>query len=123
MSLHCDHDLERSNPIISQDILGMMLYYQTKSGCKQTSDLKDTVETVTFYYINPCCDLDLEDSKPIFLHDTPPHDNTPPYQAWLKMDEGSGDTVQTKSDTWTGRQTERFQCHKYHHNIISFQYA
>ena len=38
-----------------------------------------------FDYINPCCDLDIEDSEPIFLHNTLPHDNTPPYQIWLKM--------------------------------------
>ena len=35
-------------------------------------------------YKSPCCDLDLENSEPIFLHDTLTHDNTPPYQVWLE---------------------------------------
>ena len=26
-------------------------------------------------YISPCCDLDVEDSGPVFVHDTPSHDN------------------------------------------------
>ena len=51
-------------------------------------------------YVSPHCDLDTEDSEPIFLHDTSPHDNTPPYQAykkkWLSSSE---DTTQTRSGT------------------------
>ena len=35
---------------------------------------------IYFDYISPCCDLDAEDNKPIFPHDTLPHDNTPLYQ-------------------------------------------
>ena len=49
LNLHCDIDLERSNPIFPQDILasdGVMLYYQTKFGCKWTSGLEDKVEIV-----------------------------------------------------------------------------
>ena len=34
--------------------------------------------------MSPHCDLDIEDSEPIFLHDTPPHGNTPQNQVWLK---------------------------------------
>ena len=52
LNLHCDIDLERSNPIFPQDILasdGVMLYYQTKFGCKRTSCLKDGVEIVIFW--------------------------------------------------------------------------
>ena len=30
----------------------MMLYYQTKFGCKQTSSLEDIVEIVKFVYIS-----------------------------------------------------------------------
>ena len=51
----------------------MMLYYQTKFGCKQTSSLKE-IEIVNFDYISPCCDLDIQDSDLIFLHDTLAHD-------------------------------------------------
>ena len=63
----------------------MMLYCQTKFGCKWTSSLEDIVEIVIFCLFNPHCDLDIEDSETIFLHDTPPHDNTPPYKVWLRM--------------------------------------
>ena len=28
---------------------------------------------------------DIKESEQIFLHDTPPHDNTPLYQVWLQM--------------------------------------
>ena len=63
----------------------MMLYYQTKFGCKQTSSLQDILKRSYFDYISPRCDLDIEGSEPVFPHDTSPHDNTPPYQVWLKM--------------------------------------
>ena len=62
----------------------MMLYYQTKFGCKQTSSLEDIVKQSYFHHISSHYDLDIEDSEQIFLHDTLPHDNTPPYQVWLK---------------------------------------
>ena len=60
----------------------MMLYYKTKFGCKQTSSLEDIVKIVVFDHISPCGDLDIEDSEPIFPHDTLPDNNTPPYQVW-----------------------------------------
>ena len=41
----------------------MMLYYQTTFACKQTSSLEDIVKIVKFC---PPCDLDIEDSEPIF---------------------------------------------------------
>ena len=44
----------------------MMMYYQIKFGCKQTSSLEDTTKIVTFDYIRPCCDLDIEHSEPVF---------------------------------------------------------
>ena len=59
----------------------MIMYYQTKFGSKRISNLEDTVETVIFFYqMSTCCDLDLENSKLIFLHDTPPHDDASQYQ-------------------------------------------
>ena len=51
----------------------MMLCYQTKFGCKGTSSLEDIAY---FDYINPCCDFHIEDSEPIFLHDTLAYDAT-----------------------------------------------
>ena len=59
----------------------MMLYYQTKLGCKRTSSLEDTVKNchILIIYKSPRCDLGIKDSEPIFLHDTSPRDNTPPY--------------------------------------------
>ena len=45
---------------------------------------KKKKKTPHFDYISPRCDLDLEDSQPIFRHYTPAHDNTPPYQVWLQ---------------------------------------
>ena len=67
--------------------LWLTMFYQTKFGCKWTSRLGDIVQIVSFihFYISPHCDLDIEDSDSIFLHDTPPHDNTPLYPVSLKM--------------------------------------
>ena len=33
-----------------------------------------------FDHMSPCCDLDLENSKQIVLHETPAHDDTSQYQ-------------------------------------------
>ena len=38
------------------------------------------VETVIFDYVRPNCDFDLEDSKPVFLHDTLAHEDASPYK-------------------------------------------
>ena len=62
------------------------IYHQTKFDCKRVSS-SDDVEQSFSDYINPYCDLDLQDSKPIFLHVTPTHDDTPPYQVWLQKAE------------------------------------
>lgn len=54
--------------------------------------------------MSPNCNLDLEDSTPMFLHDTLVHDGAPPYQVWLqKKLSGSEVTIQTKllqTDKW-----------------------
>ena len=42
------------------------------------------VETVIFDQMSSNCDPELEDSKPIFLHDTVAHDVALPYQVWLQ---------------------------------------
>ena len=61
-----------------------MMYHPIKSGCRKISSSVDMVETVIHDYMSPHCDLELEDSKSVFSHDTPAHDDTPPYQVWLQ---------------------------------------
>ena len=62
----------------------MMIYHPIIFGCKKISSSVDMVETVTLYNISPNFDLDLDDSKPIFLHDNLAHDDASPYQVWLQ---------------------------------------
>ena len=62
----------------------MMMYHPIKFVCKMISSSADIIETVIFDYISPHCDPELEDSKPIFLHDTLAHDVASPYQVWLQ---------------------------------------
>ena len=57
----------------------MMLHYQTKFNCKPTSSLEDIVKIVIFWLNKLSCDLDIEDSEPIFSHDIASSDNTLPY--------------------------------------------
>ena len=56
----------------------MMMYHPLKFDCKKIDSSVDMVEIFIFDYLSPHCDLDLEDSKPIFLHDTLVHDNASP---------------------------------------------
>ena len=94
---HCDLDLDWSNHLFffflsfffHETFLLMMMYHQTICGCKRISSLEDKVEIVIFWfyiYIYICsrCDHYPEDRKPIFLHDTLAHNNTPQYQVWLQ---------------------------------------
>ena len=62
----------------------MMMYHPIKFGCKKISSSADMVETVTFDQMSPHCDPELEDSKPIFLHDTLAHHVASPYYVWLQ---------------------------------------
>ena len=62
----------------------MMTYHPIKFGRKKISSSVDMVEKVVFDYMSPHCDPELEDSKPIFLHDTLAHDDASPYQVWLQ---------------------------------------
>ena len=61
----------------------MIMYYQTKFGSKTISSSKDMVEIFILDQMNLHCDPELEDSKPIFLHDTLAHDDASSYQVWL----------------------------------------
>ena len=65
--------------------LWLILYYQTNFRCKWTSSLEDMEVVAILWHTSPRCDLDIENSEPIFLHDTMPQGNTPPYKDWLQM--------------------------------------
>ena len=74
-----------------------------------SEDIILTIEIVT-NILNLRCDLDIEDSEPIFLHDTSPHDihhNTKFGKKWLSA---SGNTELTQSDTWR-------KYHLYEHSL------
>ena len=60
------------------------MYYPIKFGCKKTSSSADMVETAIFDQVSPHCDPELENSKPVFLHDTLAHDDASLYQIWLQ---------------------------------------
>ena len=60
------------------------MYHPIKFGCKKISSSADMVEIVISDQMSPHCDPELEDSKPIFLHDTLAHDVASPYQVWLQ---------------------------------------
>ena len=60
------------------------MYYPIKCGCKKISSSVDMVETVILDYMRHHYDPKLEDSKPIFLHNTLAHDDTSPYQVFLR---------------------------------------
>ena len=57
-----------------------MMYHPIKFDRKEISSSIDMIGTVISDYMSPHCDLELEDSKPIFLQNTPAHDDTSPYQ-------------------------------------------
>ena len=62
----------------------MMMYHPIKFGRKKISSSTYMVETVIPDQMSPHCDPELEDSKPIFLHNTVAHDVASSYQVWLQ---------------------------------------
>ena len=62
----------------------IMMHHNIKCGCKKISSSVNVVEKVIFDYVSPHCDLELEDSKPIFLQDTLAHGDPSSYQVWLQ---------------------------------------
>ena len=62
----------------------MMMYHPIKFGCKKISSSADMAETLIFDQMSSHCDPEVEDSKPIFLHDTLAYDVASPYQVWLQ---------------------------------------
>ena len=49
-----------------------------KFACRYISSSIGIVELVIFDYMSPHCDLEIEEGKPIFSHDTPAHDDASP---------------------------------------------
>ena len=62
----------------------VMMYHPIKFACKKISSAADMVEAGILDQMSPHCDPKLDDSKPIFLHDTLAHDVASPYQVWLQ---------------------------------------
>ena len=71
LNLFCDLDLDHNRAIQSfhKTIHLMMMCHQTKFSCKRISNIYIYIKKAYFDYIIHNCDLDLEDSKPIFLKD------------------------------------------------------
>ena len=72
MNLHCDLDPKNNNLIFTQNTPAYD-NVPSKFGCKKISNSADIVETVIFDQMSPHCDHELEDRKPIFLHDILAH--------------------------------------------------
>ena len=70
------------------------MYHPLKFGCKKISSSADIVETVISDQMSPHCDPELEDSTPIFLHDTLAHDVASPYKVGYRRFSCCGDIVQ-----------------------------
>ena len=95
-SLHLHPASKIKSKLTRQSSLGWCAIKPSSVSCKRISSSGDIFESY-FDYMILHNDPDLEDSKPIFLednlpygeqfflHDTPPHDDTPPYQVWLKI--------------------------------------
>ena len=62
----------------------MMMYHPIKCSCKKISSTVDMVETVILDYMSHHSDLELEDRKPVFLHDTLAHDVASTNEVWLQ---------------------------------------
>ena len=62
--------LKTTNKFLHKTSQLIMMYHPIKFGCKKISTSADMIETVIFDYISPRYNPKLEDSKPIFLHDT-----------------------------------------------------
>ena len=78
MNVHLNDISSAAEPSVTK--LGMVMHHHIKFGYQKISSLADMVETVIYDYMSPHCDPELEDSKPIFLHDTLAHDLASPYQ-------------------------------------------
>ena len=123
LNLRCDLDLKRSNPVFHRTLQLMMLYYQTKFGCKSTSSVEDTTEIVIFWLyksshnhtrfgiLNFRCDLDIEHSNPIFPQDTPAYDAVIIYHVCWQTDQQFRTTpvASTQRSKWMDRSLRQSQ--------------
>ena len=75
MNLNSDTNLEHKNPIFTPNPPAALHLV-----AKKISSSVDMVETAMFDYIRLHCDLDLENSNSIFLHDTLTNDAASLYQ-------------------------------------------
>ena len=70
LNLHCDLDLEHSNPIFPQDIPASdAVYYQTKFSDKMLGSLEN-IGWINNDILTLHCDIDLECSNLFFSQDT-----------------------------------------------------
>ena len=72
MNLQCDLEIENNNIFLHKALLLMMMYRPIKFGYKNISSSADMVEAVISDYMSLYFNPALEDSKPIFLHNTLP---------------------------------------------------
>ena len=72
LKIHCDLDLECSNPVFPHDTLAYDTVLLSQAWLQTDQQFRRySRNSHIFYCISPHCDLD-----------TPPHDSTPPYQVW-----------------------------------------
>ena len=87
----------------------IIIHHHTKFNYKRLNHILTTALTVTFT---------LKTAKIFFfLHDTPAHNNTPPYQAWLQKVEWFWRDLldihwQFKPSLWPWHCTQQFNCSK-----------
>ena len=62
----------------------MVMCYPIKCGFRMIRSSADMVETVISDHMSPHYDPELENSKPIFLHNTLAHDDASPHQVQLQ---------------------------------------
>ena len=89
--------LKKTIQFLRKTLLLTIIYHPiTTFGSKKISSSADMVETVISDYMSTHCDLDLKDSKPIFLHDTGPW-------WWITIPSlvTEGSAVEEKSSGWT----------------------
>ena len=83
LNLRCDLDLERSNPIFPQDTPAYSAVQLNPVWLQTDKQFRKYSRNSPILIIkSPRCDLDIEDSEPVFLYDTLAHDAPQTYQGW-----------------------------------------
>ena len=82
LNLHCDLDLEHSNPIFQQNTPAYDAVLSNQVWLQADQQFRRHSKNSHILFISPHCDLDTEDSEPVFQQDTSPHNNTPKCQIW-----------------------------------------